>query len=123
MASAHESVHLIVDSKQAGRELALARELTQSGFDVETLEEEAAVHKFNVTVVPQLVALFSGKIAYQGGYGRDQQHSEVYEDERILKKLVLNQNLKNTDQFSLFGCANGHLKKTKLDPFRIKYAN
>jgi hypothetical protein len=107
-----ETVHLVYPQEKFVHELQLV------GFIVEPIDEEDAVKKFNLQALPQLVVTRENRTLYQGGYGRDQQHSQIYEDEKIIKDLFKN---RAVGEFPIFGCANGHLRKKMLDILGVKY--
>ena len=92
--------------------------LRNAGYQVFPLTEDEAVKQFNIQVVPQLVIVKGKKIVYQGGYGPDQQHSEIYYDDIIINSVSTNQSIK---EMPIFGCANGELRKSSFDILKIKY--
>jgi hypothetical protein len=109
-----EVIHLVDgDESIRGR-------LVNVGFKVENTYEESALSKFNLQVLPELLILNNGKTLYQGGYGKDQQHSQAYEDARLIQDL---QSGKEAVGYPVFGCANGKLRKQKLDPLGLKYVS
>jgi hypothetical protein len=115
-----ELVHLI-DSKPE-----MLSQLEAVGYQTNSIDEEEAVRRFNLHALPQLVITHAQQTLYQGGYGPDQQHTEIYGDEKIIKELE-SQLLAGTSkgnvivEFPIFGCANGTLQKKALDFLGLKY--
>lgn len=107
-----EIVHLIHGQSQT------VFDLSQAGFQVQSLDEESAVKQFNLQSLPQFIVMSGPETLYQGGYGRDQQHSQVYEDENIIERLSRHQPIR---EFPIFGCANGKMRKQLLDRLGMKY--
>lgn len=107
-----EIVHLIYSRVE------VQADLERAGFEVSPLSEEAAVQLFNLKDLPQLVVLNKDKKLYQGGYGPDQQHTQIYEDQQILAQALKQQ---SSEEYPVFGCANGKIQKENFDLLGVKY--
>lgn len=112
LAEISETVHLIHPNIQT------ISQLQQAGFKVEPITEEDSVKKYNLQALPLLVIQNQNKILYQGGYARDQQHTQAYEDLKIITEL---QQQKKVSEFAVLGCANGSLRKKMTDIIGVKY--
>ena len=112
MQGVNEMVHLVDGNETTSVKLAGA------GFKVENMDEEAALKKFNLQALPELLVANNGTTLYQGGYGKDQQHSQVYEDVQLIQDLRIGQSV---FIYPTYGCANGKLRKNRLDPLGLKY--
>lgn len=107
-----ETVHLIHAEDK------VTEKLRQAGYKVEPITEEASVQKFNLQALPLLVVAQKDQILYQGGYAHDQQHTQAYEDQKIINDLLQK---KKVSEFAVLGCANGSLRKKLVDPIGVKY--
>ena len=110
---ANEIIHLIHSNESVTQKLRVA------GYSVEAIDdEESAVKTYSLQVLPQLLINKNDVVLYQGGYGRDQQHSQVYEDEQIIAKVARSESVR---EFPIFGCANGHVREKIFDFLGVKY--
>lgn len=107
-----EIVHLIHPEK------AVINRLEQAGFEVEAISEEESVKKFNLQALPLLVVKNKDQIVYQGGYARDQQHTNEYQDQKIIAQSLKQE---RAEEFLVLGCANGSLRKKMVDILGVKY--
>ena len=109
-----EIVHLIGDDEN------LISKLKTAGYVVEKLNEEEAVKKYNLEALPLFVIVQDGHELHKGGYGKDQQHSTVYNDVEIINKTKKIPS-RSIASFPVFGCANGKLRKSAVDFWSLKY--
>lgn len=107
-----EVVHLLHEKPE------IVTELRQAGFEVQISDEPSALKDFNLKALPQLLVMRAHETLYQGGYGPDQQHEQVYEDEKIISLASKNE---KSDALPLLGCANGQLQKSNFDLLGVKY--
>jgi hypothetical protein len=114
LSGVYEVVHLIGDDKD------LIQKLIQAEFKIETLKEEEAVSKYNLEALPLLVIVQDGHQIHKGGYGKDQQHSYVYDDVSIIQRLQ-KKPTRGIASYPVFGCANGKTRKSKIDIWSLKY--
>ena len=111
-AAVREIVHLLHQKSE------VVSDLKRVGFEVQTTDEPSALKKFNLKALPQLVLMRATETIYQGGYGPDQQHEQVYEDEKIISSALQNE---RSASRPLLGCANGQVQKSNFDLLGVKY--
>lgn len=114
LTSVHEVVHLIHSEDK------VVQDLQQAGYTVDPIAEEASVQKFNLQALPLLVVMKENEILYQGGYAKDQQHTQAYEDQKIIADLLQQ---KQVQELLVLGCANGSIRKKMVDFIGFKYEN
>ncbi|MBY0415000.1 MAG: hypothetical protein K2Q18_12595 [Bdellovibrionales bacterium] len=98
----------------------LEKKLAVAGFEVEKMSADLAFTRYSIKALPQMIIFDSHKPVYSGGYSakRSPASEEDYDDLRIIDQFF-----KGTFSESrpIFGCANGAMLRSKIDPLKMKY--
>jgi hypothetical protein len=103
----------------AGNDPALARNLTQAGYQVQSRSPEEIANQFQVPGAPWFILVSpTQKIVYAGGYAADRNARGGYQDQQIWENRAAK--LAYT-ALPVYGCALSRRLQKRTDPFGLKY--